>query len=137
MHSGLINRTYRSWHGRQLTGFMTPENVKTEREMLRIEALGRGGTLPPLTPAEAGGQSSVRCASRLRRVSTGRMTCDAGYCPARLGRPGRGAAGACRACQDHHGSGRHACEAERRGLTVVARAPTAIAAQVRGDALGR
>lgn len=138
VHGGLIDRTYRTRHGRELSGFTTPENVRTEREMLRLEALGRGGALPLLTPAEAG--RAVERAARQSAAEGFDWTGDQRRAAIALLASGDRIA----ALQGHAGTAKtttvlaaYAREAERRGLAVVALAPTAIAAQVLGDALGR
>ncbi|MDT7530730.1 relaxase domain-containing protein [Sphingopyxis sp. SE2] len=133
----LIDRTYLDRHGAEFAGFTTSQNVETEAKMLRIEAEGRSAVAPiasPLAAAKAvasaatqaeragfGWNADQRTATEQLLTSRNRITAVQGY------------AGTAKTTTV---LATFAREAEARGLSVVALAPTASAAMVLGDALG-
>lgn len=133
----LIDRTYLDRRGAEFSGFTTRQNVEIETKMLRIEAEGRGALAPiasPLAAAKAVASASVqaeragfgwnadqRAATEQLLTSRNRVTALQGY------------AGTAKTTTVLATFVR---EAEARGVSVVALAPTASAAMVLGEALG-
>lgn len=133
----LIDRTYLDRRGAEFAGFTTRQNVETETKMLRIEAEGRGALAPiayPLAAAKAvasaatqaersgfGWNADQRAATEQLLTSRNRVTAVQGY------------AGTAKTTTV---LATFASEAEARGVSVSALAPTASAAKVLGDALG-
>jgi conjugative relaxase-like TrwC/TraI family protein len=138
VHGSLIDRTYRTPHGSDFPGFTTPENIRTEHEMLRLETLGRGAAAPLAGPVEAG--RVVERAARQSAIAGFSWTSDQRRAAIALLTSNNHVI----AVQGHAGTAKtttvlaaYTREAEARGFAVVALAPTAIAAQVLGDALDR
>ncbi|MGV2495985.1 MobF family relaxase [Pelagerythrobacter aerophilus] len=135
--SELIDRAFIDRRGAEFSGFTTRQNVETEAKMLRIEADGRGALLPvasPLAAAKAvasasaqaeragfGWNADQRAATEQLLTSHNRITAVQGY------------AGTAKTTTV---LATFAREAEARGLSVTALAPTASAAMVLGEALG-
>jgi len=133
----LIDRTYLDRRGAEFAGFTTRQNVETEAKMLRIEAEGRGALAriaSPLAAAKAvavaatqaeragfGWNADQRAATEQLLISRNRITAVQGY------------AGTAKTTTV---LATFAREAEARGVSVVALAPTASAALVLGEALG-
>jgi conjugative relaxase-like TrwC/TraI family protein len=133
----LIDRTFLDRRGAQFAGFTTRLNVETEARMLRIEAEGRGTHAPiasPLAAAKAiasatvqaeragfGWNADQRAATKQLLTSRNRITALQGY------------AGTAKTTTVLATVAR---EAEARGMSVIALAPTASAAMVLGEALG-
>ena len=133
----LIDRTHIDRRGAEFAGFTTRFNVETETKMLRIEAEGRGTLSPiasPLAAAKAvasasaqaertgfGWNAEQRTATEQLLTSRNRVTALQGY------------AGTAKTTTV---LATFAREAEVRGVSVVALAPTASAAMVLGEALG-
>jgi len=133
----LIDRTFLDRRGAEFAGFTTRQNVETESKMLRIEAEGRGALAPiasPLAAAKAvtsaatqaeragfGWNADQRAATEQLLTSRNRVTAVQGY------------AGTAKTTTV---LATFASEAEARGVSVVALAPTASAALVLGEALG-
>jgi conjugative relaxase-like TrwC/TraI family protein len=134
----LIDRTHIDRRGAEFAGFTTRTNVETEAKMLRIEAEGRGALMPiasPLAAAKAvasvsaqseragfGWNADQRAATEQLLTSRNRITALQGY------------AGTAKTTTV---LATFAREAEARGVPVIALAPTASAAMVLGEALGR
>lgn len=133
----LIDRTFQDRRGAEFAGFTTRQNVETEIRMLRIEAEGRGAFAPvasPLAAAKAVASAAAnsertghswnadqRAATEQLLTSRNRITALQGY------------AGTAKTTTVLTTFAR---EAEARGVSVVALAPTASAAMVLGEALG-
>jgi len=133
----LIDRTSLDRRGAEFAGFTTRQNVETEAKMLRIEAEGRGALssiASPLVAAKAvasaatqaeragfGWNADQRSATEQLLTSRNRITAVQGY------------AGTAKTTTV---LATFAREAEARGVSVVALAPTASAAMVLGEALG-
>lgn len=133
----LIDRTFLDRRGAEFSGFTTRQNVETEAKMLRVEAEGRGALAPiasPLAAAKAvagaaaqaeragfGWNADQRAATEQLLTSRSRVTALQGY------------AGTAKTTTV---LATFAREAEARGVSVVALAPTASAAMVLGEALG-
>lgn len=133
----LIDRTFQDRRGAEFAGFTTRQNVETEIMMLRIEAEERGALSPiasPLAAAKAVASASVqaeragfgwnvdqRSAAEQLLTSRNRITALQGY------------AGTAKTTTV---LATFAREAEARGVSVIALAPTASAAMVLGEALG-
>ena len=133
----LIDRTHIDRRGAEFAGFATRQNVETEAKMLRIEAHGRGALSPiasPLAAAKAiasaatqaeragfGWNADQRAATQQLLTSRNRITALQGY------------AGTAKTTTV---LATFAREAEARGVSVIALAPTASAAMVLGEALG-
>jgi conjugative relaxase-like TrwC/TraI family protein len=134
----LVPRTYLDRRGAEFAGFTTPQAIENERTMLRLEAAGRG-MVEPLASAMAAARTVERAARQSERTGYAwtkdqkRATTDLLTSRDRL-----------TAVQGYAGTAKtttvlaaYVREAERRGLAVTALAPTATAATVLGDALGR
>ncbi|HWW64010.1 MAG TPA: MobF family relaxase [Sphingomonadaceae bacterium] len=133
----LIDRTFQDRRGAEFTGFTTRQNVETEAKMLRIEVEGRGALAPiasDLAAAKAVATASAqseraghswnadqRSATEQLLTSHNRITAVQGY------------AGTAKTTTV---LATFAREAEARGVSIVALAPTASAAMVLGEALG-
>lgn len=133
----LIDRTHIDRRGAEFGGFTTRANVENEAKLLRIEAEGRGALSPIATPLAAvkavatasaqgdrvgfGWNADQRTATEQLLTSSNRITALQGY------------AGTAKTTTV---LATFAREAEARGVSVVALAPTASAAMVLGEALG-
>lgn len=133
----LIDRTFQDRRGAEFAGFTTRQNVETETKMLRIEVEARGALsriASPLAAAKAVAAASSqaervghswngdqRSATEQLLTSRNRVTALQGY------------AGTAKTTTV---LATFAREAEARGVSVVALAPTASAAMVLGEALG-
>ncbi len=136
-HGELIGRTHIDRRGAEFAGFTTRQNVEIETKLLRIEAEGRGASAPiasDLAAAKAvaaaaaqseragfGWNADQRSATEQLLTSRNRITAVQGY------------AGTAKTTTV---LATFAREAEARGVSIVALAPTASAAMVLGDALG-
>jgi conjugative relaxase-like TrwC/TraI family protein len=132
----LSERIHIDRRGAEFAGFTTRQNVETEAKMLRIEADGRGALAPiasPLAAAKAvasaaaqseraglGWNADHRQATEQLLTSRNRITSLQGY------------AGTAKTTTV---LATFAREAEARGVSIVALAPTASAAMVLGEAL--
>ena len=130
----LAPRTFLDKRGAEFAGFTTATNIENERRMLRVEAEGRGAAAPILSATQASKavaraqlqsdhrwNSGQRDATRALLTSTNRVTAVQGY------------AGTAKTTTV---LATFASEAQAKGLTVTALAPTASAARTLGDALG-
>ncbi|WOF44393.1 relaxase domain-containing protein [Sphingopyxis indica] len=133
----LFERTFIDRRGAEFAGFTTRQNIETEAKMLRIEAEGRGALgpiAPPLTAAKAvasavtqaeragfGWNADQRAATEQLLTSRNRITAVQGY------------AGTAKTTTV---LATFAREAEARGVSIIALAPTASAAMVLGEGLG-
>ena len=133
----LIDRTFVDRRGAAFAGFTTRQNIAAEKTLLRIETHGRGAFAPiasPLAAAKAvagaaakaersgfGWNADQRAATEQLLTSRNRITAVQGY------------AGTAKTTTV---LATFAREAEARGVSVVALAPTASAAMVLGEALG-
>lgn len=130
----LLDRTFLDRRGAAFTGFTTRQNVETEARMLRIEAEGRGALLPIASPLAAAKAAATR-AERAgfdwnvdQRRATEQLLSSRNRITALQGYAGTAKTTTVLATFAH--------EAEARGVSVVALAPTASAAMVLGEALG-
>ncbi|WP_342356653.1 MobF family relaxase [Novosphingobium aerophilum] len=133
----LIDRTHIDRRGAEFSGFTTRANVETETKMLRIEAEGRGALSPIATPLAAA--KAVASASAQAERTGFAWNADQRTATEQL-LTGRNRV---TALQGYAGTAKtttvlatFAREAETRGVSVVALAPTASAAMVLGEALG-
>jgi conjugative relaxase-like TrwC/TraI family protein len=133
----LVDRTFLDRRGAEFAGLTTRHNIEAETRLLRIEAEGRGAFDPiasPLAAAKAvavasrqserdgfGWNADQRTATEQLLTSRNRITAIQGY------------AGTAKTTTV---LATFAREAEARGVSVVALAPTASAAMVLGEALG-
>ncbi|MDR7156297.1 conjugative relaxase-like TrwC/TraI family protein [Sphingobium xenophagum] len=133
----LVDRTFVDRRGAAFTGFTTRQNIAAEKTLLRIEAHGRGAFAPiasPLAAAKAvagaaakaersgfGWNADQKAATEQLLTSRNRITAVQGY------------AGTAKTTTV---LATFAREAEARGVSVVALAPTASAAMTLGEALG-
>ena len=133
----LVDRTFLDRRGAEFAGLTTHQNIEAEMRLLRIEAEGRGAFTPiasPLATAKAVAVASrqaerdgfawnadQRAATEQLLTSRNRITAVQGY------------AGTAKTTTV---LATFAREAEARGVSVVALAPTASAAMVLGEALG-
>ncbi|MGX5713909.1 MobF family relaxase [Sphingopyxis terrae subsp. ummariensis] len=133
----LVDRTFVDRRGATFAGFTTRQNIAAEKTLLRVEAHGRGALAPiasPLAAAKAvagaaaqaersgfGWNADQKTATEQLLISRNRITAVQGY------------AGTAKTTTV---LATFAREAEARGLSVVALAPTASAAMVLGEALG-
>lgn len=133
----LVDRTFLDRRGAEFAGLTSRHNIEAETRLLRIEAEGRGAFTPiasPLVAAKAVAVASrqaerdgfawnadQRAATEQLLTSRNRITAVQGY------------AGTAKTTTV---LATFAREAEARGLSVVALAPTASAAMVLGEALG-
>jgi conjugative relaxase-like TrwC/TraI family protein len=132
----LIDRTYIDRRSAEFAGLTTRQNIAAETRLLRIEADGRGACAPiasPLSAAKAvaaaarqaerdgfAWNAGQRAATRQLLASRNRITAVQGY------------AGTAKTTTV---LATFAREAQARGMSVVALAPTASAAMVLGEAL--
>ena len=133
----LLDRTFLDRRGAAFAGFTTRQNVETEARMLRIEAEGRG-TLPPIASPLAAARAVAHAAAKAERAGFG-WNADQRQATAQL----LSSRNRVTALQGYAGTAKttnvlatFAREAEARGVSVIALAPTASAAMVLGDALG-
>ncbi|KTE16803.1 MobF family relaxase [Sphingopyxis sp. H115] len=133
----LVDRTFLDRRGAAFAGFTTRQNIAAEKTLLRIETHGRGAFAPiasPLAAAKAvagaaakaersgfGWNADQKAATEQLLTSRNRVTAVQGY------------AGTAKTTTV---LATFAREAEARGVTVVALAPTASAAMTLGEALG-
>lgn len=131
----LVPRTFLDKRGAEFAGFTTAENIAHERQLLRLEAEGRGTGAPILSVKQAASavaraelksdhpwNEGQRAATRALLTSPHRVTGLQGY------------AGTAKTTTV---LATYAREAQARGVAVTALAPTASAAQTLGDALGQ
>ncbi|MDZ4138003.1 MAG: MobF family relaxase [Erythrobacter sp.] len=131
----LVPRTFLDKRGAEFAGFTTAENIAHERQLLRLEAEGRGAASPILSTKQAASavaraelqsdhpwNEGQRAATRALLTSPHRVTGLQGY------------AGTAKTTTV---LATFAREAQARGVAVTALAPTASAAQTLGDALGQ
>ena len=131
----LVPRTFLDKRGAEFPGFTTAENIAHERQLLRLEAEGRGAGAPILSAKQAANavaraelqsdhpwNEGQRAATRALLTSPHRVTGLQGY------------AGTAKTTTV---LATFAREAQARGVAVTALAPTASAAQTLGDALGQ
>lgn len=131
----LVPRTFLDKRGAEFAGFTTAENIAHERQLLRLEAEGRGAASPILSARQAASavaraelrsdhpwNEGQRAATRALLTSSHRVTGVQGY------------AGTAKTTTV---LATFAREAQARGFAVTALAPTASAAQTLGDALGQ
>jgi conjugative relaxase-like TrwC/TraI family protein len=131
----LVPRTFLDKRGAEFAGFTTVENIAHERQLLRLEAEGRGAAAPILSAKQAANavaraelqsdhpwNEGQRAATRALLTSPHRVTGLQGY------------AGTAKTTTV---LATFAREAQARGVAVTALAPTASAAQTLGDALGQ
>jgi conjugative relaxase-like TrwC/TraI family protein len=134
-HGSLVPRTFLDRRGAEFAGFTTAENIAHERQLLRLEADGRGAGIPILSAKQAASavaraelrsdhpwNEGQRAATRALLTSPHRVTGLQGY------------AGTAKTTTV---LATFAREAQARGVAVTALAPTASAAQTLGDALGQ
>jgi conjugative relaxase-like TrwC/TraI family protein len=133
----VIDRTFLDRRGAAFAGFTTRQNVETEARMLRIEAEGRG-TVAPIASPFAAAKAVVNAAAKAERAGFG-WNADQRQATAQLLRSRNRVT----ALQGYAGTAKtttvlatFAREAEARGVSVIALAPTASAAMVLGEALG-
>lgn len=133
----LIDRTFLDRRGAEFAGLTTRQNIGAEASLLRTEAEGRGAFAPIASPLAAAKAVAVasrqaerdgfawnadqRAATEQLLTSRNRITAVQGY------------AGTAKTTTV---LATFAREAEARGVSVVALAPTASAAMVLGEALG-
>lgn len=134
----LVPRIFLDRRGTEYAGFTTPQAIETERTMLRIETAGRNMVEPLARPM--GAARTVERAARQSARSGFAWTDDQKRSTADL----LASRDRVTAVQGYAGTAKtttvlatYAGEAERRGLAVTALAPTASAATVLGEALGR
>ena len=131
----LVPRTFLDKRGAEFAGFTTAENIAHERQLLRLEAEGRGAASPILSDRQAASavaraelqsdhpwNEGQRAATRALLTSPHRVTGLQGY------------AGTAKTTTV---LATFAREAQARGVAVTALAPTASAAQTLGDVLGQ
>ncbi|BBE34775.1 MobF family relaxase [Sphingosinicella microcystinivorans] len=133
----LIERTFLDRRGAAFAGFTTCRNVETEARMLRIEAEGRG-TLAPIASPLATAKAVANAAAQAERAGLS-WNADQRQATAQL----LSSRNRVTALQGFAGTAKTttvlatlAREAEARGVSVIALAPTASAAMVLGEALG-
>ncbi|MDK2759874.1 MAG: relaxase domain-containing protein [Sphingopyxis sp.] len=133
----LVPRTFLDRSGAEFAGFTTPQTLKTERTLLRLEAAGRG-LAEPLVSAMTAARTVERAARQSARSGYARTDDQKRATTDLLTSRDRIAA-----VQGYAGTAKtttvlatYAREAERQGLAVTALAPTASAATVLGEALG-
>lgn len=133
----LIDRTFQDRRGADFAGFTSRQNVETETKMLRIEAEGRGALATiasPLAAAKAVASAAAQSERAGHRWNTDQRSATEQLLTSR---------NRITALQGYAGTAKtttvlatFAREAESRGVSVVALAPTASAAMVLGEALG-
>ncbi|MDO9443161.1 MAG: MobF family relaxase [Beijerinckiaceae bacterium] len=133
----LVDRTFLDRRGAEFAGLTTRHNIEAETRSLRIEADGRGAFAPIASPLAAA--KAVAVASRQaerdgfswnadQRTATEQLLTSRNRITAVQGYAGTAKTTTVLAT--------FAREAEARGVSVVALAPTASAAMVLGEALG-
>ena len=132
----LIDRIHIDRRGAEFAGFTTRQNVETEANMLRIEANGRGALAPIASPLAAA-KAVASAAAQSERAGLG-WNADHRQATERL----LTSRNRITALQGYAGTAKTttvlatlAREADARGMTVTALAPTASAAMVLGTAL--
>ena len=133
----LLPRSYVDRRGAEFSGYTTRNNVENEAKLLRLEAQGRG-VLPPIASRMDAAKSVASAAVNSERAGFGWNADQRSATAQLLTSPNRIAA-----LQGFAGTAKTttvlatvAREAEARGVTVTALAPTASAAMVLGEALG-
>lgn len=133
----LIDRTFLDRRGAEFAGVTTRQNVEAETRLLRIEAAGRGAFAPIASPLAAA--KAVAGASRQAERDGFPWNADQRAATEQL----LSSRNRITAVQGYAGTAKtttvlatFAREAEVRGVSVVALAPTASAAMVLGEALG-
>lgn len=133
----LVDRTFLDRRGAAFAGFTTSHNVAAEKTLLLIEARGRG-TLAPIASPLAAAKAVAGAAARAERSGFGWNADQKAATEQLLTSRNR-----ITAVQGYAGTAKtttvlatFAREAEARGVSVVALAPTASAAMVLGEALG-
>ncbi len=134
--SDLLDRTFQDRRGAEFAGFTTRQNVETESKMLRIEVEGRGALSPIASPLDAA-KAVASAAAQSDRAGFG-WNADQCQATAQL----LTSRNRITALQGYAGTAKtttvlatFAREAEARGVSIVALAPTASAAMVLGEAL--
>lgn len=133
----LVDRTFLDRRGAEFAGLTTHQNIEAETRLLRIEAEGRGAFAPIASPLAAA--KAVAVASRRaerngfawnedQRAATEQLLASRNRITAVQGYAGTAKTTTVLAT--------FAREAEARGVSIVALAPTASAAMVLGQALG-
>jgi conjugative relaxase-like TrwC/TraI family protein len=132
----LIDRTHIDRRGAEFAGFTTRQNVETESKMLRIEAEGRGA-LAPIASELAAAKAVASASAQAERAGFG-WNADQRQATEQL----LTSRNRITALQGYAGTAKtttvlatFAREAEARGMSIVALAPTASAAMVLGEAL--
>lgn len=132
----LIDRTHIDRRGAEFAGFTTRQNVETEAKMMRIEVEGRGALSPIASPLDAA--KAVAAASAQAERAGFDWNADQRSAAAQL----LTSHNRITAVQGYAGTAKtttvlatFAREAEARGVSIVALAPTASAAMVLGEAL--
>jgi len=132
----LIDRTHIDRRGAEFAGFTTRQNVEIEAKLLRIEAEGRGA-LAPIASDLAAAKAVAGAAAQAERAGFGWNADQRAATEQLLTSRNR-----ITAVQGYAGTAKtttvlatFAREAEARGVSVVALAPTASAAMVLGEAL--
>lgn len=133
----LVDRTFLDRRGAAFAGFTTRQNIAAEKALLRIETHGRGALAPIASPLAAA-KAVAGAAAQAERSGFG-WNADQKAATEKL-LTGRNRI---TAVQGYAGTAKtttvlatFAREAEARGVSVVALAPTASAAMVLGEALG-
>lgn len=133
----LIDRTFIDRRGAAFPGLTTRQNIAAEKALLRIEAHGRGAFAPIASPLAAA-KAVAGAAAQAERFGFGWNADQRGATEQLLTSRNR-----ITAVQGYAGTAKtttvlatFAREAEARGVTVVALAPTASAAMTLGEALG-
>lgn len=131
----LVPRTFLDKRGAEFAGFTTAENISHERQLLRLEAEGRGAGAPILSAKQAA-SAVARAELRSDHPWTGEQRAAT---RALLTSPDcvTGVQGYAGTAKTTTVLATFAREAQARGVAVTALAPTASAAQTLGDALGR
>lgn len=132
----LIDRTHIDRRGAEFAGFTTRANVEIEAKMLRIEAEGRG-ILSPIASELAAAKAVASTSAQAERAGYGWNADQRSATEQLLTSRNR-----ITALQGYAGTAKtttvlatFAREAEARGVSIVALAPTASAAMVLGEAL--
>lgn len=132
----LIDRAHIDRRGAEFAGFTTRQNVETEAKLLRIEAEGRGA-LAPIASDLAAAKAVAAASAQSERVGHS-WNADQRAATAQL----LTSRNRITAVQGYAGTAKtttvlatFAREAEARGVSIVALAPTASAAMVLGEAL--
>ncbi|RYY23236.1 MAG: conjugative relaxase [Sphingomonadales bacterium] len=133
----LVDRTFLDRRSAEFAGFTTRQNIAAETTLLRIEADGRGAFAPIASPLAAA--KAVAVASRQAERAGFAWNADQRAATEQL----LTSRTRITAVQGYAGTAKtttvlatFAREAEARGVSVVALAPTASAAMVLGEALG-